>query len=51
MRSWETYTGILEKVEMTRAVLETRKGEFEEKRKRKQRDAVIEAEGETKLWK
>ena len=50
MRSWETYTGILEKVEMTRAVLETRKREFEEKM-RKQRDAVIEAEGETKLWK
>jgi len=46
----EAHARILEKLEMTRAVLETRKGEIEEKL-RKQREAMIEAEGETKLGK
>ena len=46
----EAHARILEKLEMTRAVLETRKGVIEEKI-RKQREAVIEAEGETKLGK
>jgi len=46
----EAHTRILEKLEMTRAVLETRKGEIEEKM-RKYRESIIEAEGETKLGK
>ena len=46
----EAHARILEKLEMTRAVLETRKGEIEEKL-RKHREAMIEAEGETKLGK
>ena len=46
----EAHARILEKLEMTRAVLETRKGEIEEKI-RKHREAVVEAEGETKLGK
>ena len=46
----EAHTRILGKLEMTRAVLETRKGEIEAKM-RKQREAIIEAEGETKLGK
>ena len=46
----EALARILEKLEMTRAVLETRKGEILEKM-RKHREAVVEAEGETKLGK
>jgi len=46
----EAHSRILEKLEMTRAVMETRKEETEEKM-RKHREAVIEAEGETKLGK
>jgi len=46
----EAHTRILEKLEMTRTVLETRKGEIEEKM-RKYRESIIEAEGETKLGK
>ena len=46
----EAHSRILEKLEMTRAVMETRKEEIEEKM-RKHREAVIEAEGETKLGK
>lgn len=46
----EAHTRILEKLEMTRAVLETRKGEIEEKM-RKYKESIIEAEGETKLGK
>jgi len=46
----EAHARILEKLEMTQAVLETRKGEIGENM-RKSREAVIEAEGETKLGK
>ena len=46
----EAYARIMEKLEMTRAVLETRKGVIEEKLK-KHREAIVEAEGETKLGK
>ena len=46
----EAYARIMEKLEMTRAVLETRKGAIEEKLKN-HREAIVEAEGETKLGK
>ena len=46
----EAHARILEKLEMTQAVLETRKGEIGENM-RKSREAVIEAEGETQLGK
>ena len=46
----EAYARIMEKLEMTRAVLETRKGVIEEKLK-KHREGIVEAEGETKLGK
>ena len=46
----EAHARILEKLEMTQAVLETRKGEIGEKMT-KQREVVIEAEGETQLGK